>query len=57
MRQSLHPLSRHLKDNQFEFEGSVSAFSVTNEEKSMRAEIQNVVDEIKQGLALLRRHL
>jgi hypothetical protein len=25
--------------------------------KIMRAEIQNVVDEIKQGLALLRRHL
>lgn len=57
MRQGLHPLSRHRKDNQFEFEGSVSVFSVTNEEKSMRAEIQNVVDEIKQGLALLRRHL
>jgi len=32
-------------------------FSRQTRQQNMRAEIQNVVDDIKQSLALLRRHL
>jgi hypothetical protein len=37
--------------------GRLPHLPTSNQEKSMRAEIQAIVDEIEQAIALLRRHL
>jgi hypothetical protein len=37
--------------------GQRSRHSIQEEKTAMRAETENLVDEIKQGITLLRRHL